>query len=57
MGGVKRGAFAECPAPDSPWILWKKQLALVEAKHTMQAEALRQVRQSRALGRAGLGCA
>ena len=34
-GGVKR---------DFPWILWKKQLELVEAKHTMQAEALRQVR-------------
>lgn len=43
-GGVWRGELGECRTPDLPWILRKKQLELVEAKHARQAEALRQVR-------------
>lgn len=40
-------------APNLPWIQWKKQLELLEAKHAMQAEGLRQVRAQPGLRREG----
>ena len=52
---LRRGGMLGGRAPDLPWIQWKKQLELLEAKHAMQAEGLRQVRVEPGLrGRAGL---